>query len=77
MIKFKEKKKNLRWRTTMKIHLPTPLYQAFPFICVIVGFLSIALVQNPLGIITSSGLYIYAYRVMWLRKVVENDRECR
>lgn len=60
----------------MKIHLPTPLYHAFPFICVIVGFLAIALARNPFGIITSSGLYIYAYRVMWLRKEIENDTGC-
>lgn len=52
----------------MKIRLPKPLYHAFPLICVFIGFLAILLLHNPLGIIISTGLYIYSYRIMWLRE---------
>lgn len=51
----------------MKIRLPKPLYQVFPLICVFVGFLAIALLRNPFGIVISTGMYIYSYRILWLR----------
>lgn len=57
----------------MNIWLPDPLYHAFPLICVIAGFFAIALLRNPAGIVISSGLYIYSYRVMWLRLPYQND----
>ncbi len=51
----------------MTIWLPDVLYQFFPLLSVIVGFVSIVLLRNPLGVILASSLYIYAYRVLWLR----------
>ncbi len=49
------------------IWLPTPLYQAFPLVCVIAGFSMAALAPNPLGVSIALGLYIYAFRILWLR----------
>ncbi|WP_458774719.1 hypothetical protein [Desulforhopalus sp. 52FAK] len=51
----------------MKIRLPKTLYHGFPLFCILVGFLAIALLHNPFGIVISTGLYIYAYRILWLR----------
>ena len=57
----------------MKIWLPKVLYHAFPLICILVGFLAIAFMRNIYGLIISTGLYIYAYRVMWLRLPYDDD----
>lgn len=51
----------------MNIWLPGPLYQAFPMLSILVGFSTVALVHHPLGIITAGLLYVYAFRVLWLR----------
>ncbi len=55
----------------MDIWIPTPLYHAFPLICIIVGFSAIVLMRNPIGVILASGMYIYSYRILWLRLPVE------
>lgn len=59
----------------MNIWLPTPLYHAFPLICVVVGFFAIALMRNPLGVVLASGMYVYSYRVLWLRLPYENEED--
>lgn len=59
----------------MDIWLPTPLYNAFPLICVIVGFVAIALMRNPLGVMLASGMYVYSYRILWLRLPEDDDRK--
>jgi len=51
----------------MTVWLPHPLYQVFPLICIFIGFLVAALIQNPFGIILALCIYIYAYVIMWIR----------
>lgn len=51
----------------MNIWIPNPLYQAFPLLSVLTGFSLVALVHHPLGIITAGLLYVYSFRVLWLR----------
>ena len=51
----------------MNIWLPNPLYQAFPMICILVGFSVVALVPHPIGIVTAALLYLYSYTVLWMR----------
>ncbi len=49
------------------IWLPTPLYHSFPLVCVIAGFSMAALAPNPIGVSIALGLYIYAFKILWLR----------
>lgn len=51
----------------MTIWLPAPLYHVFPMLSVVTGFAMCALVLHPLSILTAAGLYIYAFRILWLR----------
>lgn len=57
----------------MRIWLPNVLYQLFPLLTVVTGFVVIALIPNPFGVITATCLYAYSYRVLWLR--LPNDDE--
>ncbi len=59
----------------MIIWLPTPLYHFFPMLCVIIGFMVIMFMQNSLGVLITACLYIYAYRILWLRLPEEEDKE--
>lgn len=59
----------------MNIWLPDSLYQFFPLLSVIVGFLVIALIHSPLGVIIAAGLYIYAYRILWLRLPCDDEEK--
>ncbi len=57
----------------MKLWLPNSLYHVFPLLAVIVGFLVIAMVRNPLGVIVAATLYVYAFGVLWLRLPCEDE----
>ncbi len=57
----------------MNIWLPGPIYHLFPLLSVLTGFGMVALVPNPVGVIVASGLYIYAFRVLWLRTPVDHN----
>lgn len=59
----------------MTIWLPDVLYQLFPLLSVIVGFLAIMFIRNPLGVLLASSLYIYAYRILWLRLPPDDKEE--
>lgn len=56
-----------KWRNIMKIWLPNVLYHLFPLLSVVTGFMVIALIPNPFGLITAACLYAYSYRILWLR----------
>ncbi len=58
----------------MKIWIPNPLYQAFPLLAVLAGFFMVALVPNPLGVMTAACMYIYAFKMLWLR--TQNNISC-
>ncbi len=55
-----------------KIWLPKPVYQVFPLVCVIAGFSMAAMAPNPIGVAIALGLYIYAFRILWLRLPTDN-----
>jgi len=59
----------------MNIWVPNVLYQVFPLLCVIVGFLMVMFVCNPAGIVLATCLYVYSFRVLWLRVPSEEDKE--
>jgi hypothetical protein len=59
----------------MNIWLPHVLYQAFPLLCVIVGFLIVMLCCNPAGIVIALGLYLYSFSTLWMRAHPENSEE--
>lgn len=56
----------------MNIWLPNPLYQAFPLLCILIGFFVAAVMCNPFGIIIAIYLYIYSFSILWLRSPAEN-----
>lgn len=51
----------------MNIWLPNGLYQVFPLLYVIVGFLLVALIHNPLAIVVAACMYGYSFFIMWMR----------
>ena len=51
----------------MTIWIPKLLYHAFPMIYVLLGFLLVAIVPNPVSVFSAICIYVYAYRVLWLR----------
>jgi len=53
--------------TAMNIWLPNVLYQFFPLLSVITGFLIVALIHNPFAVLVALFMYVYAFIVMWLR----------
>lgn len=60
----------------MNIWLPNVLYKTFPLVCVLVGFLFVMVAHNPFAILLAACLYIYSFRVLWLRLPEEEaDRE--
>lgn len=59
----------------MNIWLPSPLYHVFPLLSVLLGFFMAALMPNPLGVTIASGLYIYSFRILWLRTQGENKEK--
>jgi hypothetical protein len=52
----------------MNIWVPKALYQVFPLLCVITGFLFVALMHNPFAIVIATCMYVYSFTVMWLRQ---------
>ncbi len=56
----------------MNIWVPKLLYQAFPLLCVLTGFLLVALIHNPIAIVIAACMYVYSYTVMWLRQSDED-----
>lgn len=59
----------------MTIWLPNALYQAFPLLCVIVGFLIVMFMKSPSGIVVALGLYVYSFSVLWMRSHTEDNDE--
>lgn len=51
----------------MKIRIPNSLYQVFPLLSIFAGFWMVALIHHPFAIVSAAGLYVYAFRVLWLR----------
>lgn len=58
----------------MRIWLPNSLYQIFPLLCVVIGFLIVLFIHTPGGIILAFLLYAYSFVVLWFRDSEERDK---
>ncbi len=58
----------------MNIWLPNLLYQLFPLLSIIAGFLIVAFFHNPFAILAASCMYCYSFVILWLRLPDEGEK---